>query len=153
MPAQPPHDRLLPGAYEPPLGPVDPVETAGMVSFRHAIAVVRRRFQLILALTTCGAALVLFLASREATSYSASAMLRLAGLPARVRWVTLAGDILRGIPGSMREVDRPLVEVWLQDQWLRTDTFIYDAACMAAATSGSARQAVTPSRALPASSS
>lgn len=61
------------------------------------------------------------------------AMLRMAGLPARIRWVTLAGDILRGIPGRMREVDRPLVEVWLQDQWLRTDTFIYDAACMAAA--------------------
>ena len=61
------------------------------------------------------------------------AMLRIAGLPARLRYVTLAGDILRGIPGRMREADRPLVEVWLQDQWLRTDTFIYDAACMAAA--------------------
>lgn len=61
------------------------------------------------------------------------AMLRIAGLPARLRYVTMAGDILRGIPGRIREADRPLVEVWLQDQWLRTDTFIYDATCMAAA--------------------
>ncbi|HWD48156.1 MAG TPA: Wzz/FepE/Etk N-terminal domain-containing protein, partial [Actinomycetota bacterium] len=50
-----------------------------MVSFRQALAVVRRRFQLILAVTAIGAALGLFLASREPTSYKASAMLRLAG--------------------------------------------------------------------------
>lgn len=61
------------------------------------------------------------------------AMLRIAGLPARVRMVTLSGEILRGLPGRLREATRPLVEVWLQDQWLRTDTFIYDAECMAAA--------------------
>jgi tyrosine-protein kinase Etk/Wzc len=58
---------------------MEPVESAGVVSFRQALAVVRRRFQLILAVTACGAALGLFLASREPTSYKASAMLRLAG--------------------------------------------------------------------------
>jgi tyrosine-protein kinase Etk/Wzc len=79
MRADPPNDRLLPGHYEPSLRPVEPGETAGMVSFRQALAVVRRRFQLILAVTAIGAALGLFLASREPTSYKASAMLRLAG--------------------------------------------------------------------------
>jgi succinoglycan biosynthesis transport protein ExoP len=79
MPAQPPHDRLLPGGYEPAFRPVEPVETAGVVSFRQAIAVVRRRLQLILAITAVGAALGLFLASRDPTTYRASAMLRMAG--------------------------------------------------------------------------
>jgi tyrosine-protein kinase Etk/Wzc len=79
MRAQPPNDRLLPGGYEPPLRPMEAGETAGMVSFRQALVVLRRRFQLILAVTACGAALGLFLASREPTSYKASAMLRLAG--------------------------------------------------------------------------
>lgn len=60
-------------------------------------------------------------------------MLRIAGIPARVRYVTLNGEILRGMPGSVKEADRPLVEVWLQQRWLRTDTFIFDAECMAAA--------------------
>jgi tyrosine-protein kinase Etk/Wzc len=50
-----------------------------MLSFRQALAVVRRRFQLILAVTACGAALGLFMASQEPTAYRASAMLRLAG--------------------------------------------------------------------------
>ncbi|HEU4524800.1 MAG TPA: AAA family ATPase, partial [Gemmatimonadales bacterium] len=79
MPPQSPHDRLLPGAYEPPLRPVESGESAGMVSFRQALAVVRRRIQLILAITAVGAALGLFLASRDPTTYRASAMLRLAG--------------------------------------------------------------------------
>ena len=56
MPPQPPNDRLLPGSYEPPLRPVEPGESAGVVSFRQAIAVVRRRLQLIVAITAVGAA-------------------------------------------------------------------------------------------------
>ena len=79
MRADPPNDRLLPGHYEPSLRPVDPGEPSGMVSFRQALTVVRRRFQLILGITAVGAALGLFLASQEPTSYKASAMLRLAG--------------------------------------------------------------------------
>ncbi len=59
--------------------PVESPDTAGVISFRQALAVVRRRFQLILAVTACGAALGFFVASREPTSYKASAMLRLAG--------------------------------------------------------------------------
>ncbi len=79
MRAQPPSDRLLPGGFDPPPRPVETGDSAGMVSFRQALAVVRRRFQLILTVTACGAALGVFLASREPTSYKASAMLRLAG--------------------------------------------------------------------------
>jgi tyrosine-protein kinase Etk/Wzc len=79
MHAENPNDRLLRGHYEPPLRPVETGETAGMVTFRQALAVVRRRFHLILAVTVVGAALGLFLASQEPTSYRASAMLRLAG--------------------------------------------------------------------------
>ncbi|HEU4474150.1 MAG TPA: polysaccharide biosynthesis tyrosine autokinase [Gemmatimonadales bacterium] len=59
--------------------PLESPDSAGIVSFRQALAVVRRRFQLILAVTAVGAALGLFLASQEPTSYRASAMLRLAG--------------------------------------------------------------------------
>jgi len=59
--------------------PIESPDSVGIVSFRQALAVVRRRFQLILAVTAVGAALGLFLASQEPTSYRASAMLRLAG--------------------------------------------------------------------------
>ena len=81
MPMRPPvpHDRQLPAAFEPAFRPLEPVESSGMVTFRQALAVIRRRFQLILAVTVCGAALGVFLASREPTTYRASAMLRLAG--------------------------------------------------------------------------
>lgn len=61
------------------------------------------------------------------------AMLRIARLPCRIRVVSLAGEILRGVAPGSREAYRPIVEVWLQGRWLRTDTYIYDAACMAAA--------------------
>ena len=91
MPMRPPvpPNRQLPGGFEPNLRPIEaPVgDTAGVVSFRQALAVMRRRFQLILGVTAFGAALGLFLASREPTTYKASAMLRLAG-----ERQTLTGD-------------------------------------------------------------
>lgn len=61
------------------------------------------------------------------------AMLRTAQLPARIRYVTLAGEILRGIAPGLREASRPIVETWLHGRWIRTDTFIFDPVCMAAA--------------------
>ena len=61
------------------------------------------------------------------------AMLRIAGIPARIRYVMLSGEILRGIAPGVREAGRPIVEAWLHERWLRTDTYIFDPACMAAA--------------------
>ena len=122
MPSQPPHDRLLPGAggYEPALRPVEPGESAGVVSFRQAVAVVRRRMQLILAITAVGAALGLFLASRDPTTYRASAMLRMAGERQNITGGGPTGNIPRCIPDGLEAVidsrrwHRPPVFDWLQ---------------------------------------
>jgi hypothetical protein len=54
-------------------------------------------------------------------------------VPARIRAVTVSGEILRGVAPGLREAYRPVVEVFLHGRWLRTDTYIFDAACMAAA--------------------
>ena len=104
MPPHPP-DRLLPGSYEPPLRPVEPGESAGVVSFRQAVAVVRRRLQLILAITAVGAALGLFLASRDPTTYRASAMLRLAG-----ERQTITGEDDDAAPNLVRSAD-PMLSI------------------------------------------
>lgn len=61
------------------------------------------------------------------------ALLRLAGLPARLRYVQLRGEILRGLTSSMASASRPVVELWLGGDWVRTDTYIFDAGYMAAA--------------------
>ena len=61
------------------------------------------------------------------------ALLRLARLPARIRYIGLRGEILRGLTTGMTQAARPMVEVWLQDRWVRTDTYIFDAPYMAAA--------------------
>src|SRR5215207_6154531 len=105
MRAQPPNERMLPGGFEPGFRPAEPVESAGIVSFRQALAVLRRRFQLILAVTACGAALGLFLASREPTSYKASAMLRLAG-----ERQTLTGVAEEAAPSLGRTAD-PMLSI------------------------------------------
>lgn len=61
------------------------------------------------------------------------ALLRLAGLPARIRYVMLRGEILRGLTTSMTAAARPVVEAWIGGRWVRTDTYIFDAGYMAAA--------------------
>ena len=61
------------------------------------------------------------------------AMLRASGIPARVRYLQLDGEILRGLTAKVSKPIRPLVEAWLHGRWLRTDTYIFDAAYMAAA--------------------
>lgn len=60
------------------------------------------------------------------------ALLRAAGIPARLRYVELSGEMLRGLVENMRAAGRPLAEIWL-GRWVRTDTYIFDAAFMAAA--------------------
>jgi hypothetical protein len=63
----------------------------------------------------------------------AVAMLRIANIPARLRYVTMRGEILRGVINGVGQADRPLLEVWLGERWQQTDTYIHDAATMAAA--------------------
>jgi hypothetical protein len=61
------------------------------------------------------------------------AMLRAAGIPARIRCILLDGRILHGVTSAVREADRPVLEVWLDGAWQQTDTYIYDADTMASA--------------------
>jgi succinoglycan biosynthesis transport protein ExoP len=74
-----PSNRLLPGSVEPPMVPVNASAGEESVTFRQILTVLRRRYQLIVAMTLVGATLGLFLASREPPSYHAGAMLRFAG--------------------------------------------------------------------------
>jgi succinoglycan biosynthesis transport protein ExoP len=64
---------------QPPMRPIETSEAGDSVTFRQILTVLRRRYQLILAMTLVGASLGLFLASREPASYYARAMLRFAG--------------------------------------------------------------------------
>jgi tyrosine-protein kinase Etk/Wzc len=72
-------NRLLPGNVEPPMRAIETGDGGESVSFRQIPTVLRRRYQLILAMTLGGASLGLFLASREPPSYRAAALLRFAG--------------------------------------------------------------------------
>jgi hypothetical protein len=60
-------------------------------------------------------------------------LLRVAGLAARLRYIELHGDILRGLTTAIASAGRPVVEVWLNDRWCSTDTYIFDPHYMAAA--------------------
>ncbi|WP_298924158.1 transglutaminase family protein [uncultured Ramlibacter sp.] len=61
------------------------------------------------------------------------ALMRSAGIPARLRYIELRGEILRGLTSTMSNISRPLAEIWLGDRWVSVDTYIVDAAYMAAA--------------------
>ena len=56
------------------------------------------------------------------------ALLRRCRIPARIRYVELDGQILRGLTSRMTTAPRPVVEIWLHSRWVRTDTYIFDAA-------------------------
>src|SRR6185295_18494540 len=79
MSQSPPPYRALPGSTEPPFRPIEVAPAGDSVTFRQMLTVLRRRFQLIVAMTLVGASIGLFLASREPPAYSAGAMLRFAG--------------------------------------------------------------------------
>jgi hypothetical protein len=61
------------------------------------------------------------------------ALMRAADIPVRLRYIELRGEILRGLTSGVASAARPLAELWVGDKWLRTDTYIFDAAYMAAA--------------------
>lgn len=61
------------------------------------------------------------------------ALLRSAGVPARMRYIQMRGEILRGLTSNIASAGRPLAEIWLNERWMRTDTYIFDASYMAAA--------------------
>jgi hypothetical protein len=55
------------------------------------------------------------------------AMLRCAGLPARLRFVTLSGAFLHGIIDlGQNTITHAVGEVYLQERWVQTDTYVTD---------------------------
>jgi len=60
------------------------------------------------------------------------ALMRSAGIPARIRYMEMSGEMLRGLIPRPTPAARPLAEFWL-GRWVRTDTFIFDAEYVAAA--------------------
>jgi hypothetical protein len=61
------------------------------------------------------------------------ALLRIADIPARIRYMQLPGEMLRGLISHMSTAARPVAEAWIGGRWVATDTYIFDAAYMAAA--------------------
>ncbi len=68
------------------------------------------------------------------------ALLRICGLAARLRFVDLHGEILRGLTTAISSAARPVLEIWLDGRWAATDTFIFDAPYVAAARARLARE-------------
>ena len=60
------------------------------------------------------------------------ALMRSAGIPARLRYMEMRGEMLRGLTPGNTPAARPLAEFWL-GRWVRTDTYIFDAEYVAAA--------------------
>ena len=61
------------------------------------------------------------------------ALLRLARIPARMRFVQYRGEVMRGLVPHVFTSWRPVVEAWLGGDWVGTDTYIFDALYMAGA--------------------
>ena len=70
-------------------------------------------------------------ATEKATLFVA--MLRLLGVPARTRSVSLRAGIVQGFDVSLWRLERPIVEAWTGERWAGTDTYIFDPNHMAAA--------------------
>ncbi len=55
------------------------------------------------------------------------AMLRSVGVPARLRFVTLSSAFLKGIiDGAQNTITHAIGEVYLEGQWVQTDTYVTD---------------------------
>jgi hypothetical protein len=61
------------------------------------------------------------------------AMLRLLGVPARVRFESMPGGMAPGFEVSLWRRERPVVQAWTGERWAATDTYIFDPDHMAAA--------------------
>ena len=70
-------------------------------------------------------------ASEKATLFVA--MLRLLGVPARMRVVSLRAGMVHGFDVALWRLERPIVEAWTGERWAGTDTYIFDPNSMAAA--------------------
>jgi hypothetical protein len=68
------------------------------------------------------------------------ALLRASDIPARLRYIELRGEILRGLTSGVASAARPVAEIWLGECWQSTDTYIFDASYMAAARARLKRQ-------------
>ena len=75
--------------------------------------------------------------SHSANNYCKStllvAFLRLVKIPARIRMVRLRGDILQGLYNGLPWVNYSLVEVWLHQRWVKTDSYTCDSAYLGTA--------------------
>jgi hypothetical protein len=61
------------------------------------------------------------------------ALLRAVGIPARLAYIELHGEILRGLTNAIASAARPAVQAWLDGRWRSTDTYIFDPHYLAAA--------------------
>jgi hypothetical protein len=63
------------------------------------------------------------------------ALMRIADIPSRIRFMRLPGEMLRGLISNTTSAPRAIAEMWIGNRWVATDTYIFDAAYMAAARS------------------
>lgn len=61
------------------------------------------------------------------------ALMRAARIAARIRYMEMDGQMLRGLIPSRTPAARPLAELWVGGRWVRTDTYIFDASYVAIA--------------------
>lgn len=61
------------------------------------------------------------------------ALLRAVDIPARIRFMQLPGEMLRGLTSQLPIAARPVAEAYLGGGWVATDTYIFDAVYTAAA--------------------
>jgi hypothetical protein len=61
------------------------------------------------------------------------AMLRAAGIPARVRMIRVDNDMFRGLATTRQQFVLPVVEMWTRGKWVVTDSYVYDPRYLAAA--------------------
>lgn len=61
------------------------------------------------------------------------ALTRVVDIPSRIRFMRLPGEVLHGLIPNTTSAPRPVAETWIGGRWIATDTYIFDAAYMAAA--------------------